>query len=306
MFLHMLMGASLKIPGTRFKLHLRPPHLVAEQGFNVKDIPPLPPNKTVIDIFGDLLGYLYESTKKYIRERQGDAIFNSVGANIDFVLSHPNGWEGKQQSEMRHAAITARLVNDMSDALSRISFITEGEAGLHFCLNNVQTTLDEYVSVNRFATVYKAYSQANDGVLVLHCGGGTVDISAYARSSNGRFREIAPAECKTGFPTFAVYDSYYYSGLLQGSCFVTRRAHDYLTGQFEPSSRPPLSDTYSTEKLRESRYGEPEDINVMARYFDRTTKPSYKGTSKSCYIKFGRSENDPQFDIRTGSVKISG
>ena len=206
MFLHMLMGACLKIPGTRFKLHLRPPHLVAEQGFNVKDIPPLPPNKTVIDIFGDLLGYLYESTKKYIQERQGDAIFNSVGANIDFVLSHPNGWEGKQQSEMRHAAITARLVNDMSDALSRISFITEGEAGLHFCLNNVQTTLDEYVSVNRFATVYKVYSQANDGVLVLDCGGGTVDISAYARSSNGRFREIAPAECKTGFPTFAVYD----------------------------------------------------------------------------------------------------
>jgi hypothetical protein len=64
--------------------------------------------------------------------------------------------------------------------------------------------------------------------------------------------------------------------------------------------------TYSTEKLRESRYGEPEDINVMARSFDRTTKPIYKGTSKPCFIKFGRRENDPQFDIQTGSVKISG
>jgi hypothetical protein len=40
----------------------------------------------------------------------------------------------------------------------------------------------------------------------------------------------------------ALDDAYYYSGLLQGSCFVTRRAHDYLTGQFDPSSRPPLSD----------------------------------------------------------------
>ena len=147
----------LKIINTRFKLHLRPPHLVAEQGFNVKDIPPLPPNKTVIDVFGDLLGYLYESTKKYIQERQGNPIFDSVGANIDFVLSHPNGWEGKQQSEMRRAAITARLVNNMSEALKRISFVTEGEAGLHFCLNNVPTTLDEYVSFDCFTTIYNAY-----------------------------------------------------------------------------------------------------------------------------------------------------
>jgi hypothetical protein len=192
------MSVSLKITNTRFKLHLRPPHLVAEQGFNVKDIPPLPPNKTVIDIFGDLLGYLYESTKKYIQERQGNAIFESVGANIDFVLSHPNGWEGRQQSEMSHAAITAGLVNDMSDALKRISFVTEGEAGLHFCLNNIPTTIDEYVSLICFATVFKAYSQADDGILVLDCGGGTVDISTYARSSNGRFREIASAECKAG------------------------------------------------------------------------------------------------------------
>ena len=139
-------GCILKIIDIRFKLHLRPPHLVAEQGFNVKDIPPLPPNKTVIDVFGDLLGYLYESTKKYIQERQGNTIFESVGANIDFVLSHPNGWEGKQQSEMRCAAIIAGLVNDMSGALKRISFVTEGEAGLHFCLKNIPTTLDEYVS----------------------------------------------------------------------------------------------------------------------------------------------------------------
>ena len=64
--------------------------------------------------------------------------------------------------------------------------------------------------------------------------------------------------------------------------------------------------TYSAEKLRESRYGGPEDINVMARYFDRTTKPSFKGASKPCYIKFGRRESDPQFDIRIGAISISG
>src|SRR6266550_3239859 len=132
----MFTGAPLKTLD-RFKLHLRPPHLVAEQRFDAKDIPPLPLNKTVIDIFGDLLKYLYKSTINYIRERQGDSIFESVGANIDFVLSHPNGWEGKQQSEMRRAAIAAGLVKDMSEALEHIGFVTEGEANLHFCLNNV-------------------------------------------------------------------------------------------------------------------------------------------------------------------------
>jgi len=31
--------------------------------------------------------------------------------------------------------------------------------------------------------------------MVVDCGGGTVDISTYARSSKGHFGEIAPAEC---------------------------------------------------------------------------------------------------------------
>jgi hypothetical protein len=130
---------------------------VAEQRFDAKDIPPLPLNKTVIDIFGDLLKYLYKSTMDYIRERQGVSIFESVGANIDFVLSHPNGWEGKQQSEMRRAAIAAGLVKDMSEALKRVSFVTEGEASLHFCLNDVPSALDEYVSLRFMKTSFRAY-----------------------------------------------------------------------------------------------------------------------------------------------------
>ena len=129
----------------RFKLHLRPPHLIAEQGFNVKDIPPLPQNKTVIGIFSDLLAYMYKSTKQYIRERQGDDIWTSVGSNVEFILSHPNGWEGKQQSEMRRAAITAGLVANASEASERISFVTEGEASLHFCLNKIPAALQKYV-----------------------------------------------------------------------------------------------------------------------------------------------------------------
>lgn len=61
-----------------------------------------------------------------------------------------------------------------------------------------------------------------------------------------------------------------------------------------------------SEKLRESKYGKSEDIEVMARVFDKTTKPNFKGSAKPYFIRFGRSESDPQFDIRTGSIKIDG
>ena len=88
---------------------------------------------------------MYKSTKQYIRERQGDDTWDSVGNNVEFILSHPNGWEGKQQSEMRRAAINAGLVATVSEASERISFVTEGEASLHFCLNKIPTASQKYV-----------------------------------------------------------------------------------------------------------------------------------------------------------------
>ena len=88
---------------------------------------------------------MYKSTKQYIRERQGDDIWDSVGNNVEFILSHPNGWEGKQQSEMRRAAIDAGLVATASEASQQIIFVTEGEASLHFCLNKIPTAIRKYV-----------------------------------------------------------------------------------------------------------------------------------------------------------------
>ncbi len=53
-----------------------------------------------------------------------------------FVLSHPNGWEGTQQSQMRTAAILAGLIPDTPTGNARLSFVTEGEASLHFAIQN--------------------------------------------------------------------------------------------------------------------------------------------------------------------------
>ena len=120
----------------RFKLHLRSK---VGAGRNVGyDLPPLPLDKTVVEVFGDFLRYLLECASSYIQDTHinGPELWDSVKSDIDFVLSHPNGWEGAQQSEMRRAAVLAGLIPDDESGHSRLSFVTEGEASLHFFVQN--------------------------------------------------------------------------------------------------------------------------------------------------------------------------
>ena len=92
----------------------------------------------MVEVFGDFLRYLLECASSYIQSTHanGDDLWNSVKFDIDFVLSHPNGWEGSQQSEMRRAAVLAGLVPDNANGHARLSFVTEGEASLHFSVQN--------------------------------------------------------------------------------------------------------------------------------------------------------------------------
>ena len=66
----------------------------------------------------------------------GASFWESVEDNIQFVLSHPNGWEGFQQTQMREAIVLAGLIPDTTRGHSKVSFVTEGEASLHFSIEN--------------------------------------------------------------------------------------------------------------------------------------------------------------------------
>ena len=90
------------------------------------------------EVFGDFLKYLLECASNFIKDTHADGpdLWNSVKSHIDFVLSQPNGWEGTQQSEMRRAAVLAGLVPDNASGHARLSFVTEGEATLHFSVRN--------------------------------------------------------------------------------------------------------------------------------------------------------------------------
>ena len=67
---------------------------------------------------------------------RGIEIWHSLKDRTEFVLNHPNGWKGVQQSMMRTAAIQAGLIPDNEDGRSHLSFVTEGEASLHFCVQS--------------------------------------------------------------------------------------------------------------------------------------------------------------------------
>jgi hypothetical protein len=125
----------------RFKLHLRPDAMKGDAGLGSDaeiQLPGLPEGKTVIDVFADFLKYLSLCAHQYIRETHpnGDSLWTSVKDQIEVVLSHPNGWEGAQQSKMRSAAVRAGLVPDTIAGHQRVHFVSEGEASLHYCIDS--------------------------------------------------------------------------------------------------------------------------------------------------------------------------
>ena len=97
----------------------------------------LPPGKSTQDLFVDFIRYLFDSAKAFIQESEpmGGQIWESVEHNIDLVLAHPNGWEGREQQFLRESVVKASIFTE-EEALSRVSFVTEGEAILNFCMTN--------------------------------------------------------------------------------------------------------------------------------------------------------------------------
>ncbi|KZT00777.1 uncharacterized protein LAESUDRAFT_665281 [Laetiporus sulphureus 93-53] len=182
-----------------FKLRLRPRTMKLK--LNGMRFAPLPPGKTAVDVFGDFLAYLFRCTREFIVDTHanGHALWLAVEQDIQFILSHPNGWEGAQQTKMRRAAVYGGLIPDTDEGKARIRFVTEGEASLHACV------------LNGLA----ADNPSGRGFIVADAGGGTLDISSYAIRGTSPLviEEIAPPDC-----------------VFSGSVFVGRRARALFEG----------------------------------------------------------------------------
>lgn len=119
-----------------FKLRLRPKTMTLKM--NGMRLSPLPHGRSAVDVFGDFLSYLFRCTQSFIVDTHanGHALWRAVEHDMQFVLSHPNGWEGAQQTKMRRAAVIGGLIPNTDEGKARIRFVTEGEASLHACVLN--------------------------------------------------------------------------------------------------------------------------------------------------------------------------
>jgi hypothetical protein len=221
---------GLTLSFVRWKLHFRPKNL-ASSHIREDDIPPLPQGKSAVQVLADFTRYLFQCARKYIQESHPN-LWGSIENSIEFVLTHPNGWEGQQQQQIRRAVELAGLIST-KEGQSHVHLLTEGEASLHFCVTN-EVTSDAFSpptamsdSLVEEATEVRSGSQ---GVVIIDVGGGIIDLSAYSMTlSPISFKEIAPSECMSRVSVL-LFPSKSRSGCLQGSIFVTRRAHTHLQG----------------------------------------------------------------------------
>ena len=184
----------------------------------------LPKGKTIVDIFSDFMRYLFDSTKALFlsSDQLGEHRWNSVSDDIELVLTHPNGWGGPQQSQLRTAAVQANIVSDTPEGRSRVHFVTEGEASFHFCATYTQE--GEKLKVCLYwchfplALPCLTCQQHGDRVLIVDAGGGTVDISSYLVTKNSplQVEELFQPKCQSTYPRLPMRLLRYYTRLIAG------------------------------------------------------------------------------------------
>lgn len=94
----------------------------------------LPNDVPLAQIYADFLRYLLQHTQTYFEDHilDGKKIWETYKSTLEVIIAHPNGWGTREQAFLRSAAITAGF-SSSSNADTRVHFVTEAEASVHFC-----------------------------------------------------------------------------------------------------------------------------------------------------------------------------
>lgn len=160
-----------------------PPPYGSETTANRMEIPPLPQSVTLKTIYTDFMRYLLVQTRKFFEGSvpNGPIIWNRIQDQLVVVIGTPNGWDISQQSFLRTVAISSGWV-DKRNAAARITFVTEGEASVHYSL------------------AHRTGGWLEKGVqfMVVDAGGSTVDSTLYeCKDVSPRLvlEEVCASEC---------------------------------------------------------------------------------------------------------------
>ncbi len=131
----------------RFKIRMRPASMPS--ALDAATLPPLPGDKTLLQILSDYIAYLMKCTKKFIIDTHATIAdsWDELNRTAVFMIGHPNGWEGAQQQQIRRATVLGGVVPNTPEGRARVRFVSEGEASLHFCLSGDLLPLEK---VRRF------------------------------------------------------------------------------------------------------------------------------------------------------------
>ncbi|KAI7971307.1 hypothetical protein EIK77_007361 [Talaromyces pinophilus] len=139
------------------------------------NLPPLPPGKSEIDVAADYLFKVRQAMRAQLQKTLGE-VFNREERNIRYFLTVPAIWNEAAKAATRAAAIQAGFLRDEND--NRLTLITEPEAAAMFCAKTGLLNL-----------------KVGDAILIVDCGGGTVDLIAYEVEEENPF---TVAECTAG------------------------------------------------------------------------------------------------------------
>ncbi|KAM0453901.1 hypothetical protein ACHAPV_007540 [Trichoderma viride] len=139
------------------------------------NLPPLPPGKSEIDVAADYLFKLRQAMRSSLQKTLGE-VFNREERNIRYYLTVPAIWNDAGKAATRAAAIQAGFLRDEND--NRLTLVSEPEAAALFCSKTGLLNL-----------------KVHDAVLIVDCGGGTVDLIAYEVEEENPF---TVAECTAG------------------------------------------------------------------------------------------------------------
>ncbi|GKZ59285.1 hypothetical protein AnigIFM49718_005154 [Aspergillus niger] len=139
------------------------------------NLPPLPPGKSEIDVAADYLFKLRQAMRAQLQKTLGE-VFTREERNIRYYITVPAIWNDAGKAATRAAALQAGFLRDEND--NRLTLVSEPEAAALFCAKTGLLNL-----------------KIGDAILIVDCGGGTVDLIAYEVEEEQPF---SVAECTAG------------------------------------------------------------------------------------------------------------
>jgi hypothetical protein len=157
-----------------FKLHLM---LSRNTYIDPINLPPLPADKSEIDVAADYLFKLRQAMRDQLQKTLGE-VFSREERNIRYFLTVPAIWNNAAKAATRTAAIQAGFLRNEYD--NRLTLITKPEAAAMFCAKTGLLNL-----------------KVGDAILIVNCGGGTVDLIAYEVKEENPFT-VAKCTARSG------------------------------------------------------------------------------------------------------------